>query len=181
MQELSLNVLDIAQNSIKAKATVIEIIIHKDTVKKFLSIKINDNGCGMTNEQVKRVTDPFFTTRTTRSVGLGVPFFKMSAELTGGTFVIESTVDVGTEIDAVYNYEHIDMLPIGDMAATMFSLISMNPDIDFVYRYSVNNNEFEMDTRNIRKIMGDVPLDNIEVLKFIEDFIGENQQEIEQN
>ncbi len=112
MPELSLNVLDIVQNSVKAKASLIEISVLKNTQKKELSISIADNGCGMTEKQVARVIDPFYTTRTTRKVGLGVPFFKLSAELTGGRFQIESKPGLGTKICSVYCYEHIDMIPL---------------------------------------------------------------------
>ena len=102
MQELSLNILDVAQNSIKAKATLITIRLHKNTKDKTLTISIEDNGCGMSKQQVEQVIDPFYTTRTTRKVGLGVPFFKMSAELTGGSFTIDSEPNVGTKVKALY-------------------------------------------------------------------------------
>lgn len=179
MQELSLNVLDIVQNSVKAKASLIEITICKSTSDASLSIVINDNGCGMTEEQVKRVIDPFYTTRTTRKVGLGVPFFKMSAEMTGGSFEIQSTVGKGTRLCAVYRYEHIDMMPIGDMAATMLSLVSVNPDIDFVYSYQKDEKSFTMDTREVKEVLEGVPINSAEVLSFIKGFIEENKAEVD--
>ncbi len=179
MQELSLNVLDIVQNSIKAKATLIEISIKKCTDNKTILISISDNGCGMTKEQIEQVVDPFYTTRTTRKVGLGVPFFKMSAEMTGGSFFIDSEVGKGTVINACYNYENIDMMPIGDMAATILSLVSVNPDIDFVYLYEINQKSFIMDTRQIKVILEGMPVNSHEVLSFIKDFINENQSEID--
>lgn len=179
MQELSLNVLDIAQNSIKAKSTLTIISIFKSIDEKTLIIKIEDNGCGMTEEQVQHVIDPFYTTRTTRKVGLGVPFFKMSAEMTGGGFEIKSTPNIGTVVTAKYNYEHIDMMPIGDMASTIVSLVSVNPDIDFVYHSKINDKEFTLDTREVRIILEGIPLNSNEVLTFIRDFINENQAEIE--
>ena len=123
MTELSLNVLDIAQNSIKARASLVRISVSRDTAARRLSISVEDNGCGMTPEQVEHVIDPFFTTRTTRKVGLGVPFFKLSAELTGGSFRIQSREGEGTSLRAEYCYDHIDMLPLGDMASTMTTLI----------------------------------------------------------
>lgn len=172
-----MNVLDIVQNSIKAKASLITIAVEKNTFQKELSITIDDNGCGMTAEQVNRVTDPFYTTRTTRKVGLGVPFFKMSAEMTGGNFRIDSKPGRGTTIVARYCYEHIDMLPLGDMAATMTSLLSVNPDVDFVYRYSVNDRGFTLDTREVKSVLEGLPVNSNEVLSFVRDFILENQTE----
>lgn len=180
MQELSLNILDIVQNSVKAGATLIEIAIEKDTLQKSFVIHINDNGCGMSEETVKRVIDPFYTTRTTRKVGLGVPFFKMSAEMTGGSFIIDSTVSVGTKVTATYCYEHIDMMPLGDIASTVLSLVSVNPDIDFIYRYQQDDESFTMDTREIKVILEGLPINSNEVLIFIKDFINENQSFIQQ-
>lgn len=177
MTELSLNVLDIAQNSIKAGASLTVISLKRDTAARRLTIFIEDNGCGMTPEQVEHVIDPFYTTRTTRKVGLGVPFFKMSAELTGGSFHIESETGKGTRLTAEYCYDHIDMLPVGDMASTMTSLISVNPDIDFIYRFSCDSASFAMDTREIKTLMEGLPVNSAEVLAFIRDFINENQAE----
>lgn len=179
MQELSLNVLDIVQNSIKAKASLISVIVTKKTADKTMSIIIDDNGCGMSEETLKRVVDPFYTTRTTRKVGLGIPFFKMSAEMTGGSFKIESKLKVGTTITANYNYDNIDMMPLGDMASTMVTLISVNPDIDFLYTYGIDSKAFTMDTREIKQILEGLPVNSNEVLTFIESFINENTKEIE--
>lgn len=179
MQELSLNILDVAQNSIKAKARTITIEIHKNTKEKTLTISIDDDGCGMSKQQVEQVVDPFFTTRTTRKVGLGVPFFKMSAELTGGCFAIQSELEVGTKISAHYYYEHIDMMPVGDIASTMVSLISVNPEIEFVYHSSVDDNEFCMDTREIKIVLEGLPINSNEVLTFIKNYINDNQADIE--
>ena len=173
MPELSLNVLDIVQNSVKAKASLISISVLKDTQQRELSISIKDNGCGMTKEQVTRVVDPFYTTRTTRKVGLGVPFFKLSAELTGGRFHIESEPGIGTEVSAVYCYEHIDMMPLGDMASTMVSLISVNP-------YKKDGQGFALDTREVKTILEGLPVNSNEVLSFIRQYIEENEEEMEE-
>jgi anti-sigma regulatory factor (Ser/Thr protein kinase) len=174
MPEISLNILDVAQNSVTAGSTLTEITITADRAKDRLTVSVRDNGRGMTEEQVRRVTDPFFTTRTTRKVGLGVPFFKMAAELTGGSFRIESTPGVGTEITAVFGLGHIDRMPLGDMAGTMTALIGPNPSLEFLLRYTVDENGFVMDTREIRKILDGVPLSEPEVLSFITGFINEN-------
>lgn len=174
MQELSLNVLDIAQNSIKAEAALVSIIIIKSTAENTMSIEICDDGCGMDQETVEKVLDPFYTTRTTRAVGLGVPFFKMSAEQTGGSFSVESEPGCGTRLLAVYHTGHIDMMPLGDMASTMVSLVSVNPEIDFVYRYEVDGQGFTMDTREMKQILEGLPVNSPEVLAFIKEYILEN-------
>lgn len=135
---------------------------------------MSDNGCGMSEEQVARVKDPFFTTRTTRKVGLGVPLFRMSAESTGGSFNIESELGVGTKTTATYCTDHLDMLPLGDMTATMTSLISVNPDLDFVYIRTVDGKSFTLDTRELRAVLEGVPLNTPDVLIFIRDMINEN-------
>lgn len=177
MKEISLNILDIVQNSIKAKADLIEIHIEKD--EENMSVLITDNGSGMTKEQVKTVIDPFYTTRTTRKVGLGVPFFKMSAEMTGGSFWIDSEVNVGTKVCAKYKYKNIDMMPLGDMAATMMSLVSVNPGVDFVYTYKVLDQEFTLDTREVKVILEGLPINSPDVLMFIKGFINEGKEEID--
>jgi hypothetical protein len=177
MTELSLNVLDIANNSVRAGATLIEIIvqIHRDL--NTLKITIADNGCGMTEEQLKKVEDPFFTTRTTRKIGLGVPFFKMAALGTGGSFDIKSELGIGTTVAAVFGLSHIDRMPLGDMNSTIHTLITLNTHIDFLYTYQFEDNQFTLDTREFRQILGDVPLDSPEVSAYIKDYLNENQNE----
>lgn len=174
MPELSLNILDVAKNSVTAGASLITITVAANTAADTLKIAIADNGCGMSEEQVARVTDPFFTTRTTRKVGLGIPFFKMAAELTGGSFTIDSTLNVGTTTTAIFGLRHIDRMPMGDLAGSLSTLIQASPDIDFVLDYSADDNAFTMDTREFRAILGDVPLNMPEVLGYIEGFISEN-------
>ena len=131
LPEISLNVLDIAQNSIRAEADLIEIGVLIDRKADTLTVIINDNGCGMTEEQIAHVEDPFFTTRSTRKIGLGVPFFKMSAIITGGSFEITSEVKVGTKVKAVFVLSHIDRMPLGDINSTIHTLVTYNTNIDF--------------------------------------------------
>ena len=178
MQELSLNVLDIVQNSIRAGASLITISIQERTADHFMEISISDNGCGMSEEQVASVMDPFFITCTTRKVGLGVPLFRMSAEGTGGTFSIRSKLGEGTTTTATYVTNHLDMLPLGDMNATMISLISVNPQLDFVYHHQVDDREFQLDTRELRAVLEDVPLSTPDVLLFIKEMIAENTAQL---
>ena len=178
MQELSLNLLDIAQNSIKAGATLIEITLFIDNNSERLTMSVKDNGCGMTEDILRRIADPFFTTRTTRKVGLGIPFLKMAAELTGGNLVIESEVGVGTEISAFFSLGHIDMMPIGDMASTISALMQMNPEIDFIYSVKNDADEFVADSREIKEILEGVPISTPSVAVFLREFIEENQKPI---
>lgn len=179
MQELSLHILDIVQNSIRAEASLIEIGVEKDTKAHLLQITVQDNGCGMTAEQVQKVTDPFFTTRTTRSIGLGVPFLKMTAELTGGSLELESTPGKGTLLRADYQYDHIDMLPLGDMTATVITLLSVNTEPDFVYTYRVDDRKFVFDTREIKQTLDGVAINEHDILAFLKEMLEENTREVE--
>lgn len=145
--EISLHVLDVAQNSVKAGANFIEIEVFVHTDAKRMKVRIADNGCGMSEEQLSACVDPFFTSRTTRKVGLGIPFFKQSAECTGGTFFITSQEGKGTVVVAEYCTDHIDCLPLGDISETIYSLVLMNKDIDFLYRYEEDGQEEVFDTR----------------------------------
>ncbi len=176
MRELSLNILDIAQNSITANASLITIEIAENTVEHTLLIGIYDNGKGMSETQVKSVIDPFFTTRTTRKVGMGIPLFKMAAEQTGGNLEIESELGVGTQIRAIFKTDSVDFTPLGDVASTIQMLITMNTDRDFVYKHKVDKKEFVCDTRELKAILGDVPLDTYEVSQWILEFIKENTE-----
>lgn len=162
-----MNVLDIVQNSISAGASLIGIEVAEDTEKDRLAIVIEDNGRGMTEEQVRAVTDPFYTTRTTRRVGLGVPFFKMAAEMTGGGLRIESQPGKGTRLTAEFVLSSIDCMPLGDMNGTIKTLIQMNPNLDFVFRREKNAEIHTLDTRELREILGDVPLNDPEVMEWI--------------
>ena len=178
MRELSLNVMDVAQNSVRAEATVVRISVTESDKDDRLTIVIADNGCGMTQEQVQQVIDPFFTTRTTRKVGLGVPLFKLSAEQTGGSFDIQSEKGVGTTTTASYVKSHVDMTPLGDINDTIKILIQCNPQIDFVYTYTTDNGSFTLDTRELREVLGDVALDTPDVLEWIADYLAENTRNI---
>lgn len=178
MKELSLHILDIVKNSVKAGASVIEIIIDEDIEKNLLTIKITDNGCGMSKEFLKRVKDPFSTTRTTRKVGMGISLFEAAAVQCGGKVDITSELGKGTEFTAVFEYNHIDRAPLGDMAGTMQTLISGSPGIDFLYRHTKCAKTFTFDTKEIKQVLGDVPIDTPEVLSWINDFIKEGLGEL---
>ena len=177
LPEISLNILDIAQNSIRAEANLIEIGVLIDRKADTLTVIINDNGCGMTAEQIAHVEDPFFTTRSTRKIGLGVSFFKMSAIITGGSFEITSEVKVGTKVKAVFVLSHIDRMPLGDINSTIHTLVTYNTNIDFVYTYEFDGQSFVLDTRQMREILGGVPLDAPEVSDYIKEYLDENKKE----
>ena len=174
MRELSLNVMDIAQNSVTANASLITITVNESDKDDFLDIFIEDNGKGMTKEQVQSVIDPFFTTRKTRKVGLGIPLFKMAAEQTGGNLSINSQVGIGTKVHAHFVKSSVDMTPLGDINSTVKILIQCNPCLDFVFNHSTDNGEFTLDTRQLREVLGeDVPLSTPDVLEWIGGFLEE--------
>ena len=179
MRELSLNVLDIAQNSISANAPLIEIEVLENTEKKELLIGIYDNGKGMTPEQVENVKDPFFTTRTTRKVGMGIPLFKLAAEQTGGHLTIESEVGKGTRVQAVFKTDSIDFTPLGDIITTLTVIIQGHPDVDYEYKHSTSKGEVILNTKEMREILGsDISLAEFEILEWIKNYLVESYSEI---
>ncbi len=176
MQELSMNVLDVAENAVAAEATLTAVTLAIDTAAKRLDLTIADNGKGMPPEVAARVTDPFYTTRTTRKVGLGLPFLKMAAELTGGGMELASEVGRGTTVHAWFTLGHIDLAPLGDMAATMAGLIQCNPDVDFVYTVEADGQRFCADTRELRAILDGVPFSEPSVALWLREYFAENTQ-----
>lgn len=177
MKELSLNILDIAENSVKAGATLTEILI--DEGEEVLTVTIRDNGCGMKPQTVLAAQNPFYTTRTTRSVGLGIPLLKMQAEQTGGALSLASKhieeypESHGTVISASFYKNHIDFTPLGDVCASITTLIHGHPDTDFLFCHKWQGKEATLDTRELREVLGDTPLSTFEVIKWIEEFLRE--------
>ncbi len=177
MKELSLNVLDIAKNSVKARATLIGISLVEEGNK--LTLTITDDGCGMKPEVVETVVNPFYTTRTTRKVGMGIPLLILAAEQTGGTVTVSSRHEEaypdshGTAVTAVFYTDHIDFTPIGDLVSSIETLIMGSPEIDFTFVHDMNGHRVELDTRQLREVLGDVPLDSFEVIQWIGDFLRE--------
>src|SRR5690554_2456387 len=172
LTELSLNILDVANNSIRAGANLIVIQVSIHTREDILTIKIIDNGHGMTKEQLSQVEDPFFTTRTTRDVGLGIPFLKQAALITGGTFSIKSKPNVETLVYASFGLSHIDRMPLGDINSTIYTLVLANQEIDFLYVFQCDDKEFQLDTRSLKDILGDISFDTPEVAEFIRDYLN---------
>ena len=178
MREIALHILDIVQNSVVAGATEIGVDICEDIPKDTLAVVIKDNGCGMSEEFLKKVVDPFTTKRTTRKVGLGIPLYKMAAENTGGSFEIQSKEGIGTVVTAVFGHSHIDRQPLGDMAGTMLGLFTSYENIDFLYKHKVNQNEFEVDTKELKNVLGDIPFSAPEVYLWLSDFLKEGEDEL---
>lgn len=179
MKELSLHILDIAKNSVKADASLIRINIDENESENELKIEIIDNGCGMSEEFLKTVKDPFSTTRTTRKVGMGLSLFEAAAIQCGGGLEISSELGKGTNVNVEFELNSIDRAPIGDMAGTMTTLISGSPQIDFIYSHKKNGREFIMKTADIKEVLGDVPLDLPEVVMWIDGYIKEGLSELE--
>ncbi|HHT48070.1 MAG TPA: sensor histidine kinase [Firmicutes bacterium] len=179
MKDFSLHLLDLAQNSLRAGATLISFFLNEQVRENLLVIEIKDNGKGMTRDELRKVVDPFFTTRTTRKVGLGVSLFAAAAQRCGGKLTISSTPDLGTRLTASFQLNHWDKPPLGDMASTLITLIAGNPEVDLVYRHQRGTAEYLFDTRGIKKQLKDVPICNPTVLTFLEEEIRTGLAQIE--
>ncbi len=178
MKELSLNILDVAENSVKAGATLTEILLTEQG--NVLTLCIKDDGCGMDAQTVQNVTDPFYTTRTTRPVGLGLPLLKLASEQTGGTLTVQSRdketypLGHGTVVKATFHTDHIDCVPLGDIPATVMTLVQGHPDTDFLFCHEREGKEpIRLHTKELRDVLGDVPLGSFEVLTWIKDYLRE--------
>lgn len=177
MRELSLHILDALENSLEAGATVVDLIIEEDTAADQLAITIQDNGRGMNKTQLDRVFDPFFTTRSTRHVGLGIPLFKAAAERCGGSLTVVSQPGEGTILRVTFEHSHIDRAPLGDVRGTLLAFILAEAcDVHYVHR--VDGREFEFDTTDIRTELGDAPLTHPMVRKWLQEFIAEGEQNL---
>ena len=181
MRELALHILDIAENSISAGASQIKITIEENLADDFLKIAIEDNGRGMNAAMLSKITDPFITSRTTRKVGLGIPFFKAAAEACEGTFNIQSVSGVGTTVEAAFKHSHIDRMPLGNMVSTLQTLVIGTPDIHWIFEYQVNDQTFIFDDEPIKQTLDGVPLTEPAVMKFIREMLEEGIQGLHQN
>ena len=173
MEEIAMYILDIVNNSIRAGSNNIHVFI-KDSVKEnIVHVMIVDDGCGMNETQLNKVTDPFYTSRTTRNVGLGVPMFKDSVEMSGGTFNIQSLENDGTLIEGTYIKDHLDTPPMGDIIETMITLIQFDENINYIFEYNEDDHEFVLNTIDIKEILEDVPINIPEVLNWLREYIKE--------
>lgn len=178
MKDLSLHILDIAQNSIVAGAGLIRLEIIESLKGNTLSITVEDNGRGIPEEMVGLVKDPYVTSRTTRKVGMGIPLFRHTAVQAGGDLDISSTTGKGTILKAWMQHNHIDRPVIGDIAGVVAMLSGANPDIDFVYKHITDIGSFEYDTREARKMLDNVPLSDPGVIRFVKEMIREQLADI---
>lgn len=178
MKELSLNMLDIAQNSITAEASHVDLAVEEDG--DLIRLMVADDGRGMSPEFLANVTDPFTTTRTTRKVGLGLPLLRMAAEMTGGSMEVESALGVGTTVTAAFHAGHIDCPPLGDMAATISLLVQGLPEgMELTYTRRTARGAFRFDTAEVRAILGpEVPLSEPEVAQWVKEYVEEGEQSV---
>lgn len=179
MKDLSLHVLDIVQNSIRANAKLIGIEIIEQPGDNQLIITITDDGSGMNPEQLKRAIDPFYTSRTTRKVGLGLSLFRQNAEMTGGTFSIKSDLGKGTQVTAVFGLNHLDRPIIGDLVGTLLILICTSGETNYVFKHQTPFGKFGLDTRDIKQTLENVPLNHPDVRSFLKEMLRENLEQIQ--
>jgi hypothetical protein len=178
MLELSLHILDISENAVRAEAKTVTITLVEDPPSDRLTLEIRDDGKGMNGDELRRVLDPFYTTKKVRRVGLGLPMLAQAAQNAGGGFEIESKPSEGTAVRVSFQLSHIDRQPLGDLQGTLATLIAGNPDIHFIYHHRSRQGQYVLDTDEIKNEIGDVPINHIEVLKFIRQDITEGLKEI---
>lgn len=179
MRELALHLLDIAHNSVSAKARNITIEILEDTAADRLRLSVQDDGVGMDAELVKRVTDPFVTSRTTRNVGLGIPLLKAAAEACEGYLAIDSTPGIGTRVDVEFQRSHIDRMPLGDIAETLLTLVVGCPEIHWRLIYKTDQDRFEFDDAEIKRELEGVPLSDPSVLGYLRGYIQQGIAQVQ--
>ena len=179
MRELSLHILDIAENGITAGANCIQILINEDRGQhNLLTIAIEDNGRGMPVEKLEKPTDPFITTRTTRRVGLGLSLLAAAADRCEGKLKIKTEPGRGTRVEATVRYDHIDRAPVGDMAATITTLIMGNPQVDFVYTHIIDSKDFVLDTRDLKEDAQDQSLTDPAIIFHLTQSIRDSLDEL---
>lgn len=174
MKNISDHILDIVQNSVRAKATLIEIMVDENKNKDLYTLEIKDNGCGMKREVAEKSADPFFTTRKTRKVGLGLSLLKQKAEDTGGKFEIYSEENSGTRVQAIFRLSHIDLPPNGDMGEMFYLVMAANEHVNVSFLYKTDKVTFEISTTEIKKQLARVSLKNREIRNAIIELINNN-------
>ncbi len=173
LRELALHILDLAENSMAARATLVTIEVVENARVDQLTIRVTDNGYGMDTDLAARVAEPFVTTRAAQRVGLGLPFLKQAAELCNGSLTIDSAQGIGTTVTATFQNSHIDRMPMGDLPGTILTLVVGNPQVDFVFRHRVDDKAFEFDTRPIKKELGAVALSEPGVIAYLKQLLQE--------
>jgi len=180
MEDISLHILDIIENSVSAKASKIEIIISEDKKMDLLSIEISDNGEGMDEGTVKKVLDPFFTSKTARRFGLGLPLLSEAAKAANGNLSLKSEKGKGTKIKAKFKYSHIDRKPLGNISQTIITSIIGNPEIDLIYIHKKNSHKCYFDTRKIKAQLKDKPLNSPEGIRMLKEDLKKIQKRLKE-
>ena len=175
MEDLSLHILDIAENSIAAGAHNISIVVTEDSAHDLLIIEITDDGKGMSEEALKSAADPFYTTRTTREIGFGLALLKEAAEMASGGMQIQSTPNLGTKVRAAFRLSHIDRKPLGDMVETITALLCSSVEVNVLYVHARDGNRVVFDTREIRDELGSISLNSVKAINVIRGYL--NQEE----
>ena len=166
--------MDIIQNSVRAEASLVELKIKESLKDDLFSISIKDNGFGMSEEVLAKAIDPFFTTRTTRKVGLGLSLLKQNAEQTGGRMEMVSKEGEGTKLDAVFSHQHLDRPSLGDIAGTMVLLVGANPEMDFKYTHITDKGEYIFDTTEVKEVLDGMPVSDPNIMQYLKEMIKEN-------
>ena len=174
MKDLSMHIMDILQNSTRAGATEVTLEVLEDAAADTLTIRFIDNGCGMDAETVQKVINPFFTTRTTRKVGLGLPLLKQNTEQTGGSLDIQSEKGKGTTVTAVFGRSHLDRPPMGDLAGAIVLTASAYPDIRFIFHYHNGETDYVFDTVEVNEALDGISIQEPEVIQYLKEMIQEN-------
>ena len=179
MKTLADHILDIVQNSVRANATLIEIIVEEDKKNDFCLLKINDNGCGMSAETLEKATNPFFTTRNTRKVGLGLSLLKQNAELANGSFNIRSELNKGTQVEATFQLSHFDRPELGEVWDTYYLTMLSNKNVEIIYEHKTNKGSFRISSSEIRENTDGVSLQQTDIREAITDLIKNNITDIQ--
>ena len=173
MEEICSHILDVTANAVTAGAAHVVVAIEADRKKNLLSVSFKDDGKGMDEEMVKRVVDPFFSTKKGKKVGLGIPLLKGTAETCGGGFSLTSKPGEGVDISVTFQLDHPDLPPLGNLKDTILVLIVGNPDVDFSFSYAADGKSFSLYTREIRGLIGDLPINHPEIVKFLTEYLDE--------
>jgi anti-sigma regulatory factor (Ser/Thr protein kinase) len=178
MKEIALHIMDIAQNSIRAGASEIRITLKESVAADSLTLTISDNGRGMDTVTLNKATDPWFTSRTTRKVGLGLPLLGMNASLSGGAMTVESAPGKGTTVSATFVYSHVDRPPLGDVSGTIALLIMSNPSVNIEYTHICEGTEWSISTAEIKEALGEGAVTDLTVVRSVREIINENVAEV---
>lgn len=181
MREMSLHILDIAENALDAGATLIGISVYEEKEKGLLTIALEDNGCGIEEKNLEKVLSPFYTTRRTRRVGLGLSLFRETSRRCGGDLNITSHVGGGTRVEATFRAAHIDLPPMGDMGGCIGAMIMGHPEVDIVYVHQREGAKFDFDTREIKTGLEGVAINHPRVLKYLVGVIRESEAALSMN